>query len=86
MTNVQEHEHTTLTPKRGEEEEGKEQHRTHRHHHRTPPPHCPHTSNVHRPPYSLNLLAPVSRLRKPLNYLLSLHTCRLLQRRVAWRR
>ena len=33
-----------------------------------------HNYNWHRPHHSLNLLAPVSRLRKPLNNLLSLHS------------
>ena len=33
-----------------------------------------HNYNFHRPHHSLNLLAPISRLRLPLNNLLSLHT------------
>jgi transposase InsO family protein len=33
-----------------------------------------HNYNWHRPHHSLNLLAPISRLRRPLNNLLSLHT------------
>ena len=37
-------------------------------------PHFLHNYNFHRPHHSLNLLTPVSRLRLPLNNLLSLHT------------
>ena len=33
-----------------------------------------HNDNFHRPHHSLNLLAPISRLRLPLNNLLSLHS------------
>jgi len=36
--------------------------------------HFLHNDNFHRPHHSLNLLAPISRLRRPLNNLLSLHS------------